>query len=391
MPIPEPEAGMKRHVTTSGNLDIRLGSQLALGWRSADGKITKFLRDVGLTGEEHHQALYIYPQHTANAAHSIEQIRIATANDNRTYYFLAGKHGGKDTVFAWPVADRKITKNTKKILLALYVDIHSRLVGWWLTNAWRSEQLARATWALGDSGQIVPAAACARSLLETAAAFWVDSQKLSELWQSIKVETAEQGPKVDHWHSLTKQIFQMMWGSKFDDKVPDWTEFSKILPRTNVLGLIEKLQRATSDTLQQDYQWLCNVVHPSVGSMLAFAAPMVMHDTKSHGFQFVAPFATTHVASDGKISAEVTIEQAVARSAALAVDVLFETLDASLRIVDDVGLTTGAPEIASFNYWRMVSQKSRNALCPCRSGRKAKNCRHGWADDSPKIAEQFGR
>jgi hypothetical protein len=204
----------------------------------------------------------------------------------------------------------------KKILLALYVEVHSRLVSWWLTNAWRSEQLARAAWRLGDSEQIVPAAACARSLLETAAAFWVDSRKLSELWRAVKAETAEQGSKLKHWHDLTMQIWRMMWGAKFDNKVPELAKMYELLPRTNVLSLIEKLERATSDTVQRDYQWLCNAVHPSIGGMLAFASPMMAHDTGTHGFQFVAPFAT-HIEGRGEIHAELTIDKAVARSATL--------------------------------------------------------------------------
>lgn len=42
----------------------------------------------------------------------------------------------------------------------------------------------------------------------------------------------------------------------------------------------------------------------------------------------------------GEIHAEITIDEAVARSATLAVTVLLETLDVTLRIVDDVALTT---------------------------------------------------
>jgi SEC-C motif len=231
---------------------------------------------------------------------------------------------------------------------------------------------------------VVPAAACARSLIETAAAFWVDARKFGELWQSIKVRTAEYEPDVAHWHELRMQIWRMMWGGRFDDKVPDWKKWSELLPRTNVLGLIEKLQRATSDLLQRDYQWLCNVVHPSVGNMFTFAAPMASHVSKTVALQYVAPFGI-HFERNGRRHYENTVEEALARSAVLAVAVLHETLDAALRIVDDVALTTGAPAMASFSYWRMISQRSRNAPCPCRSGKKAKNCLHGWAQQATRF------
>lgn len=60
-------------------LGKRLAEGLVKQWRSADGEIDKFLRDVGLTGEEHNQALYIFPKPTANIEHTIEELRVATA------------------------------------------------------------------------------------------------------------------------------------------------------------------------------------------------------------------------------------------------------------------------------------------------------------------------
>ena len=326
-------------------------------------------------------------QPTENIERSIEELRTATLDDG-IWCFLSGRSDAERRLWAWPVADRVAPKDTRKILLALYVEVHSRLISWWLTQAWRSEQLARATWKLGDTEQIVPAVVCARSLLETAAAFWVDCRKLSALWRAIKVETANQGPKLAHWNDLTVQIWQMMWGGKFDNRVPDLPKMSEKLARTNVLGLIEKLQRATSGTLQRDYQWLCNAAHPSIGNMLSFAAPMMAHSTGMNAFQWVAPFGM-HIQRGEKRHAEVTIPEAIARSAILAVNVLLETLDVALRIIDDVALTTGAPKRASFKYWRMVSQTSRSAPCPCRSGKKAKYCHHGWADEPPQVVERF--
>lgn len=328
----------------AGGLSKRLDAELAKHWLSADGQIAQLLREVGLTGEEHSQALYIFQKDSANVHQTIDEIRVATANDGMWFYITL-KHDDENRVIAWPVADHT---PRKKMVLALYVEVHSRLVSWWLTNAWRSDQLARATWRLADCEQIVPAAACARSLLETAAALWVESRKLGELWRSVKIQTAEDGPKLAHLRDMNMQIWSMMWGGKFDNRVPDWARWSELLPRANVLGLIDKLGRATSDLVQRDYQLLCNVVHPSVGNMLAFAAPMMAHQTETVAFQYVAPFGL-HFEKDGQKHAETTIEEALARSAVLAVAVLRETLDVTLRIVDDVALTTEAPTMASLN------------------------------------------
>ena len=208
----------------STGLGKRLDAELAKRWRSADDQIIKILARSWPNGRG---APSSPPHFSASRRETLSAALKNFASLLRTKeygIFLGAGLTASVIVIAWPVADRVATKKIKKILLGLYVEVHSRLVSWWLTNAWRSEQLARAAWKLGDSEQIVPAAACARSLLETAAAFWVDGRKLSELWRAVKVETAEQGPKLKHWHDLTMLIWLMMWGAKFDNKVPDLAE-----------------------------------------------------------------------------------------------------------------------------------------------------------------------
>ena len=300
---------------------------------------------------------------------------------------------GTPVIIAFPVSNNvdlhlsNPGKALRRTHNALFIDTHSRLVSWWLVNAWRSQQLAAATWSLGDSMQIIPAAACARSLLETAASFWVETKYLQEIWSETKRDCAETGITYEHWHRLTSQVYKMVWGAKFDNKVPDLAKTYQI-PRPNVLTLIEKLGRATENPVQQDYQWLCNAVHPSIGGMLAFASPLLVHTTKASAFQWICA-APIHVDTAGQIIRVTTIQEALARASALAVDVLVKTLDDALKIIDDIGLTTKAPTMASFDYWRNIAQKKGDALCPCRSGRTARNCLHRWTDATPTVAERF--
>jgi hypothetical protein len=118
-------------------------------------------------------------------------------------------------------------RSEKALYLALYVEIHSRLVSWWLINAWRSKQLADATWQLSNSMQLVPAAACARSLVETAAFFWLDLKRMRELWSLGKENYAEHGPNFQHYLDLSLE------------------KGFKAVQRPNVLTQIDKLARAT--------------------------------------------------------------------------------------------------------------------------------------------------
>jgi hypothetical protein len=132
--------------------------------------------------------------------------------------------------------------------------------------------------------QTIPAAACARSLLETAAAFWVDTTKFREIWYQVKEDSAKNNPQLKHHYDLNIQILKMMWAAKFDKRMSDLAERFEKLERTNVLTQIEKLVRVTDPTVQSDYQWLCNAVHPSIGGLLAFASPMLMHKSQMCAF-----------------------------------------------------------------------------------------------------------
>jgi hypothetical protein len=228
----------------------------------------------------------------------------------------------------------KTSDALRKSTLALYVEIHSRLITWWLVNAWRSQQLADATWSLGDAFQIVPAAACARSLLETAASLWVETTNLDEIWRRIKSNSATSGPEVGHWYEMTNLINSMLWASKFDKRATAYATSYGRLQRTNILSFIDKLARATDGPVHDDYQWLCNAVHPSIGGMLAFAAPMMGHDTKTHAFQWICsepirftklPNNTTQGGTDipeypPEEEREATVENALARVAIFSVE-----------------------------------------------------------------------
>jgi hypothetical protein len=266
--------------------------------------------------------------------------------------------------------------------------------------------------------QFIPAAACARSLIETAASVWADTRKLCDIWSEVKTDYATHGPNIAYRDNLMTEINKMLWGSKFDDRVPDLQKIYGKLQRTNVLTQIGKLARATEYPLHRDYQWLCNAVHPSVGGLLAFAAPMMGHETGTHAFQWVceAPtwFKTIKLSRDKRhmlwdtaslqktkgvkdfVSAasgsefrETTIQEALVRVAILAVEVLEKSLDDSLKLIDDIALTTKAPSMASFGYWRNLSPARGNVSCPCRSGRKAKHCLHRWTDPVPIVVGRF--
>jgi hypothetical protein len=399
---------------------------LSQTWRREKGRLARFLKGVGLTGDELSQSLYIMPKYSFDPDQYLHGFDDAQLDNDAQWAKIIGPRGPNQPsiVLAYPVSkkvriagggSRQAVCNS---LLTLFVEVHSRLVVWWLVNAWRSKQLADATWQLADAVQFIPAAACARSLIETATSVWTDTRKLHEVWSGVKADYAAHGPNIAHRDNLMAEVNKMLWGSKFDDKIPDLQKVYGKLQRTNVLTQIAKLARITDYPLHRDYQWLCNTVHPSIGGMKAFAAPMMGHETKTHAFQWVCEAPTSfrtiklsrdkhHMLADtasllkdkdvkdsvsaasGSEFRETTIQDALARAAILAVEVLEKSLDDSLKLIDDIALTTKAPSMASFGYWRNLSRARGNVSCPCRSGRKAKHCLHRWTDPVPTVVERF--
>ncbi|HEX6330818.1 MAG TPA: hypothetical protein VF129_05960, partial [Actinomycetota bacterium] len=225
----------------------------------------------------------------------------------------------------------------------------------------------------------IAAAACVRPLVETAAAFWVDGQKVVEAWDEIKRagSPSSDAEAFGRRSRLMRVLNELTWGSKFDERAPELKRLWGRVSRSNVLGHVEKLGRATSDDLLRDYQWLCNTVHPSIGNTFALSAPPLVHRTRTH---WITGFAgrSIHVEDGHEIHAQLTVQTATARGAAVALRVLQRCLDAMLRTIDDLALTTEAPSMARESYWRKLRIPGRNDPCPCRSGHKVKRCPHQW-------------
>ena len=179
-----------------------------------------------------------------------------------------------------------------------------------------------------------------------------------------------------------------MWGGKFDNRAPDLADAWGGIQRTNVLTQIEKLTRATDPLLHADYQVLCNVVHPSVGGTLSFSSVFFLHETSAYAWNLFTHFSTS-VRQGEIVTIQAMVQESLVRTAVIAVAILVGTLDDALRLVDDVGLTTGAPALATRDYWRKIVPMGRNEPCPCRSGLKVKKCSHRWENPAPGIVDHF--
>jgi len=360
-------------------------------WHRASSRLDQLLTSLEVQESTHTVELHLRPVRVNTAESFVRDLGRKTASSGEQWLYFTLRSNGDRYAMALPVAS---SPPPAAASLALYVEVHSRLVAWWLTYAWRARQLSAATETLASADQAIAAAGCGRALLETAAAFGVDARKVADIWREAK---AAGQPNLDRDTVAFRQQFierlnEVQYGGKFDAKAPEAAEVFGRYPRTNVLGAIEKLAKRYRGDLQTDYQWLCNTIHPSLGTALVFAAPPLVHETGMVMQRWLAGVPLridSHAAFDEAEFVERSIASATARAAIAALNVLTLTLDAALRVIDDIGLTTGAPGFADFAYWHMLKRGGRNDPCPCRSGQKSKNCIHEWSAPAPAVPESF--
>ena len=361
-------------------------------WDAADVAYEALLGELGVDERTVTTDIVLAPRQIESEAAFVRDLNrhLHTSKDLLQFFVLSGgdrptQYGLALTLGRSPVWD--------KDPVTLDVEIHSRLIAWWLTYAWRSRQLAAAAATLADGEQSVPAATCARSLLETAAAFWVDAQKFAAIWKEAK---AAGRPSLSHESLGFRSRFidllnEVQFGAKFSEHVPETQAVFGRHHRSNVLSAIQKLAKRHPGSVQDDYEWLCNTAHPSLGTALVFSGPPLVHDSRTHLQRWFAgvPLEIDGPGFDDALFIERSIPSATARATVVALEVVTATLDAVLHVLDDIALTTQAPTYADFSYWRALKAGERNALCACRSGRKTKQCGHHWSDPAPTVPTTF--
>lgn len=356
------------------------------GWVRAHERFHEFLVRVGASDVHLTRtiALQAFPV-TGEGLPS----RIKQWGSTGTWIYLS--HGDSDTGDGMALA-QPVTAGAPQSAVYVFplIEIHSRLVAWWLTSAWRARELADAAQAAARSGSPLTAAALVRPLLETAAATWDDGRLLHSQWDTVK----QSGDPTDHeaalrnWLEYAGALNDVQFGGKFTDEAVAQNALAGLLERKNVMTSLKRLARALgSGDVQTDYQWLCNTVHPSLGNTFVFGFNPDMHASGTHAIREFVDRAPAF--PDHHTRSESVVQDATRRAGEIALSALEATLDASLRFIDDLGLTTGAPRLAIFDYWRALAPADRNDACPCRSGKKAKRCRHEWGEAAPAFPHTF--
>jgi hypothetical protein len=259
-------------------------------------------------------------------------------------------------------------------------DLHTRLGAYWLTNIWRALELTEAAAEALAGWHVLVAAACARSILEGAAAFRVNARKLIDEWDAFKRKGK---PTVETIETFEDTFTRLLMRSQYASRLSATVDKSELFRSPNILNYIEKLSEGVKGyDVPTIYEWLCDAVHPSFGSMSAFTIERGMHDSKTHIIEVYA----RKPLSQGKSAVRADVAQASADAMAIANTCLLDDLSRIRWILDDIGLTSGV----AFGHTKgaellepvarigALDQPDRNQLCPCGSGKKFKKCVHEW-------------
>ncbi|RYP84334.1 hypothetical protein EKO23_15965 [Nocardioides guangzhouensis] len=351
------------------------------GKTSPAEELLEFYDEVDATLNTYTQMARMRPIDTTSAAAFANWLRPFTDEGEHWSYLTYRSKTGVLRAITMPTTD--IGPSTK--VLFPFVEVHQTMSVWWLTAAWRSRQLlVTADWTLNQD-LIVPAAACARGLAETAAQLHADAVKVAAGWDALKLAmTGEEGAGFDERNALLGILTDATMGGKFDEKAPALQETFGRIKRSNVLTAVDKLSGAFGSSWQEDYQWLCNVVHPSVGNYLSFASPFMGHESGTHIVGWFSGGSLAVVSGDMTKRQE-AVSTAIQRTIDRSAKVLLAAGDDALRVLDDVALSTRAAEIAAFDYWRAVRVRDRQAPCPCRSGQRAYRCLHILGQAGPRV------
>jgi hypothetical protein len=168
------------------------------------------------------------------------------------------------SVFDWgPVAivprDDGVSRDQMAIAIFLQ-PLHCHLCAIAIQVLWKADQLIRGLCTSLNRGDLIVAATMARSLVETAATFGVETDAITTLWKERKLKPAPDDKSLEDFHrDAITVVSQILFGTKIKkDKQPVTG-----IKRTNILTLIDKAERlSTSPGLRVDYEILCDTVHP---------------------------------------------------------------------------------------------------------------------------------
>jgi hypothetical protein len=346
----------------------------------------RFMEEVGAeSAEATHMAVLRPVARTQDLDPSVEEVMRLSAPfraDGQAVVVRGGETGRRLFAFRDDAFGRKPPMGA-----FMWIPVHSGLSSWWLLTAWRSRQMGEAVLALAQRQLPLPAAACARSLLETAAAARYDVNRWTTMWRECRRYAPTAGEVVPSslYQPLHNYVVEVLVGGRFEGEMPLDVRLLAAEPikRTNIKTCIDHLAKSEPSAWKL-YEVLCNAVHPSVASTITFMQSVeAVALGESHN-----RFVREGVGVSGLSGQTVSTLTATFEAVELAMQVLQQSLDDALRAMDDICLTSRIGDYKAATHWRSIRSAVRNDRCPCRSGRKSKDCPHQWGTEDADLLQE---
>jgi hypothetical protein len=271
-----------------------------------------------------------------------------------------------------PITDDKIGQ-------VLLFDIHSRIGAWWLTNLWRSAELAEDSCRSLAEWSIISAAATARSLLEGAVAVAIEGEALLHCWDQLKRGGK---PRLDQTRSFRSEFDDRLLRAQFGTRIGE-SEGKRRIKSTNVLTQIQKLAKHQPHlNLSNTYEWLADAAHPSAGSGLVYLSAVARHRS---GTILAGEISRRNLIVKSSLRDQVAF--AVTNAVVISARLLLVHLRRIQWLIDDLGFTSGVAFLSRVpDQIGTCNEPQRNHPCPCGSGRRYKDCSHRWgvSGETPK-------
>ena len=312
------------------------------------------------------------------------------------------------------------------------VDVHSQLLGRIGFEFLRLEELLNVWKLTAENKQYIGTASMSRNLIEATASLYSFAAALATQWSTCKMTTGSiyetaTGGKVDRDRAIeVDKLRRLLWsarnelklhdikGSGIDETIAEWRhqDLFKVLKKyeidyrrevTNEPGklpaeLVRELDKRitllnNSRTFKTDYELLCNIVHPSLGSFQLFSGSP--NSDATYGFHHIVvgkgSGRTRNTSNDPLIDGEISsfgiFCNAISESMVIASDVFVSILEFMTAIGDDIALTANIEPLSFFKTWR-YPKGLEDVECLC-TWKDLDGCDHQWGVRGPQVPSKF--
>lgn len=263
-------------------------------------------------------------------------------------------------------------------LAPVFFDYHSVLTSQSILRGWRIGQLLEGLATSISSWNITIAASAARSLVETACSWFVESRELQTTWNAVACQPIDNANALRQARmELMTSVTQVFAGTRLSHVL----KIDKAFQRTNVLTHIKKAAKILDlPALTQQYEELCDAVHPSWGSTECFWAEAGIDSNHAQARILLNRLAAGQPGdpsqSPGTPGSGLGIT--ILLTAAWACERLTADLEQFELLCRDVCLTCRIYTLPDLDYWKVVRPTGPNDACACGSGKRSRFCVHSF-------------